>query len=662
MCSPDAHQPLFLGNRGNSLLNIAWTEKVQIVIKLLVILLGSGKVDKVRAKLPEAQFPVFSKKGREINSRNSFSFDYKSLAYWKTLKGVIKVRWSKTLIKEMSGQPKSTYSFYNGITQVSTKGRNSYVVGGPVLAARNFLGYGMTKVIRRWSGPAFLQSIYLSTSTGSTNNVLSRLDSLYERAKLTDNKIDRKLYKDFMLNRDMYYIAYKKLKSKPGMFNPSEHGDLPSYVLDDIIERLQIGDFKFTPVNKVKLFKGKSCNLGNTNDKLVQEVIRLVLESIYEPIFKDTSHGFRPNRGCHTAIKAIYTKFTGCTWWVRGCNNICSNSIDQDKLIELLEKKIDDQRFLELIRKYINAGHLYSNWYKRDIIGTFSDMIVNPIFVNIFLHELDVYMEGLKNEYNRPKLITCSLTEESELKSNKSDKELKIRKFKNNIKYLKTDENKTVKDYNRKLMYIRHMDDWVIAVNGSYKETVEIFNKVKLFCKGIGLKVSNDKIKITNSYKENILFLGTYIKHSMFYSLPQGKSNVNGLLLQAPLDIIKGMLTKNGFLKYSKPQVKVSWVPLTAHQIVQKGNSVWKGYLNYYRYVHNKGDLTTKVYRVVKDVVLITLARKFKLRTKSQVIKRFGKDITIYNQDKRNKDKKPIIVAQFIKPYYRANIWNSKSK
>lgn len=662
MCSPDAHQPLFLGNRGNSLLNIAWTEKVQIVIKLLVILLGSGKVDKVRAKLPEAQFPVFSKKGREINSRNSFSFDYKSLAYWKTLKGVIKVRWSKTLIKEMSGQPKSTYSFYNGITQVSTKGRNSYVVGGPVLAARNFLGYGMTKVIRRWSGPAFLQSIYLSTSTGSTNNVLSRLDSLYERAKLTDNKIDRKLYKDFMLNRDMYYIAYKKLKSKPGMFNPSEHGDLPSYVLDDIIERLQIGDFKFTPVNKVKLFKGKSCNLGNTNDKLVQEVIRLVLESIYEPIFKDTSHGFRPNRGCHTAIKAIYTKFTGCTWWVRGCNNICSNSIDQDKLIELLEKKIDDQRFLELIRKYINAGHLYSNWYKRDIIGTFSDMIVNPIFVNIFLHELDVYMEGLKNEYNRPKLITCSLTEESELKSNKSDKELKIRKFKNNIKYLKTDENKTVKDYNRKLMYIRHMDDWVIAVNGSYKETVEIFNKVKLFCKGIGLKVSNDKIKITNSYKENILFLGTYIKHSMFYSLPQGKSNVNGLLLQAPLDIIKGMLTKNGFLKYSKPQVKVSWVPLTAHQIVQKGNSVWKGYLNYYRYVHNKGDLTTKVYRVVKDVVLITLARKFKLRTKSQVIKRFGKDITIYNQDKRNKDKKPIIVAQFIKPYYRANILRSKRK
>ena len=143
--------------------------------------------------------------------------------------------------------------------------------------------------------------------------MLSRLDSLYERAKLTDNKIDRKLYKDFMLNRDMYYIAHKKLKSKPGMFNPSEHGDLPSYVLDDIIERLQIGDFKFTPVNKVKLSKGKSCNLGNTNDKLVQEVIRLVLESIYEPIFKDTSHGFRPNRGCHTAIKAIYTKFTGCT-------------------------------------------------------------------------------------------------------------------------------------------------------------------------------------------------------------------------------------------------------------------------------------------------------------------------------------------------------------
>lgn len=211
------------------------------------------------------------------------------------------------------------------------------------------------------------------------------------------------------------------------------------------------------------------------------------------------------------------------------------------------------------------------------------------------------------------------------------------------------------------------MDDWVIAVNGSYKETVEISNKVRLFCNGLGLKVSEDKIKITNSYKENILFLGTYIKHSIFYSLPKRKGNysecnVNGLLLQAPLDRIRGMLTKNGFLKYSKPQVRVTWVPLTAQQIVQRGNSVWKGYLNYYSLVHNKGDLTTKIYRIIKDVVLITLARKFKLRTKSQVIKRFGKDITIYNQDKRNKDNKPIIVAQFIKPDYRVNVWNSKRK
>lgn len=211
------------------------------------------------------------------------------------------------------------------------------------------------------------------------------------------------------------------------------------------------------------------------------------------------------------------------------------------------------------------------------------------------------------------------------------------------------------------------MDDWVIAVNGSYKETVEISNKVRLFCNGLGLKVSEDKIKITNSYKENILFLGTYIKHSIFYTLPRRKGNysecnVKGLLLQAPLDRIRGMLTKNGFLKYSKPQVRVTWVPLTAQQIVQRGNSVWKGYLNYYSLVHNKGDLTTKIYRIIKDVVLITLARKFKLRTKSQVIKRFGKDITVYNQDKRNKENKPIIVAQFIKPDYRVNVLNSKRK
>jgi hypothetical protein len=116
-------------------------------------------------------------------------------------------------------------------------------------------------------------------------------------------------------------------------------------------------------------------------------------------------------------------------------------------------------------------------------------------------------------------------------------------------------------------------------VAGSYKETVEIVNKVKLFCQGLGLKVSGDKTTIINSYKENILFLGTYIKHSMLYSLFQRKGkylqyNKRGLLLQAPLDIIRSKLTKDGFFKDSKPQLKVTWVPLTAQQIVHKGNSV----------------------------------------------------------------------------------------
>ena len=676
MCSPNAHQLLFLGNRGNFLLNIAWTEKVQIVIKLLVTLLGSGKVDMVRAILPEAQFPVFSKKGRENNSRNGFSFDYKGLACWKTLKGVIKVRWSKTSIKEMSGQPKSTYSFYNGITQVSTKGSNSYVVGGPVLAARNFSGYGMMKIIRRRSGPAFLQSMFLSTGTGSTTNVLSRLDSLHQRAKLVDSKLDRKLYKDFMLNRDMYYIAYQRLKSCPGFIipriNPTTHGGLMSEVLDDIIERLQVGNFKFTPGRKAQISNDKSCYLGKPSDILVQEVMRMVLETIYEPVFKDTSHGFRPNRGCHTALRTIFTKFTGCTWWFKDYNKVCFDSIPHDKLIELLEKKIEDQRFLELIRKVLNAGYLYSNRHETDIIGIPKGSIISPILANIFLHELDVFVEGLNNEYNSTKLISHPLTPESEIikyleakSKNFEDKELKNRELKNNIKYLKTVENKVVGSHFRKLMYIRYADDWVIAVDGSYKETVEILNKVKLFCYGLGLTVSGDKIKIINSYKENILFLGTYIKHSISCSLSRRKGkylqcNKRGLLLQAPLDIIRSKLTKDGFLKDSKPQLKLTWVPLTARQIVQKGNSVWRGYFNYYNFVHNKGDLTARVYWTIKDVVLRTLARKFKLRTKSQVIKRFGKDLTIYNQDKRNNDNKPIIVAQFIKPNYRANVLDFK--
>ena len=173
----------------------------------------------------------------------------------------------------------------------------------------------------RRSGPVYNPFRNLTTGSGRTTNVIERLNSLHNRAKLTDIKIDRKLYRDFLLNKDMYLAAYQRLRSRPGMMTPGIDpitlDGLSPIVIQDIINKLSTGEFQFTPGRRVEIPKanGKTrpLTVGNPRDKLVQEVIRMVLEAIYEPIFKDVSHGFRPKRGCHSGLKLIYTKFVGCT-------------------------------------------------------------------------------------------------------------------------------------------------------------------------------------------------------------------------------------------------------------------------------------------------------------------------------------------------------------
>lgn len=151
-----------------------------------------------------------------------------------------------------------------------------------------------------------------STSTGSTRNVLNKLDDLRNRSQQHPNeKIDRDIYKNFILNKDMYLAAYEKLKSKPGNMtpgiNPTTLDGISMYRIDKLIDKLRDESFKFTMGRRVKILKKgtRPLTVGSPMDKLVQEVMRMVLEAIYEPLFSDESHGFRPNRSTHTALRQV---------------------------------------------------------------------------------------------------------------------------------------------------------------------------------------------------------------------------------------------------------------------------------------------------------------------------------------------------------------------
>lgn len=150
---------------------------------------------------------------------------------------------------------------------------------------------------------------------------MSRLNDLNYRSKEYPNlPIDRDLYKTFILNKDMYLIAYNRLKSKPGIMTPGIYprtlDGLSSEFISSLITELKSESFSFSPGRRIMIDKAsggkRPLTIWDPREKLVQEVMRLVLEAIYEPIFTETSFGFRPKRGCHTALRYVFTKFKGC--------------------------------------------------------------------------------------------------------------------------------------------------------------------------------------------------------------------------------------------------------------------------------------------------------------------------------------------------------------
>lgn len=155
-----------------------------------------------------------------------------------------------------------------------------------------------------------------SSSTVSTDGLgkLQRINELCFSNK--DFVVHDKLYR-LLYDKQLYFIAYNKLKSKPGNMTPgitpTTLDGMSDEVVEEIIERLKDGTFKFLPGRRVHIPKAnggeRPLTIAPPRDKIVQECIRMILEAIYEPTFNECSHGFRPNKSCHTALRTLRQKF-----------------------------------------------------------------------------------------------------------------------------------------------------------------------------------------------------------------------------------------------------------------------------------------------------------------------------------------------------------------
>jgi group II intron reverse transcriptase/maturase len=213
-----------------------------------------------------------------------------------------------------------------------------------------------------------------------------------------------------MFNPDMYLRAYARLYKNDGAMTPGTMGEtvdgMSGEKIASIIEAIRHERWKWPPARRIYIDKPKGgkrpLGIPDWSAKMVQEVIRSILEAYYEPQFAQHSHGFRPKRGCHTALAEIQKVWMGTKWFIEGDIKGCFDNIDHSILMSILRENIRDNRFLRLIEGALTAGYCEEWQYHPSLSGSPQGGIVSPILSNIYMDRLDRYIEEtLIPEYTR---------------------------------------------------------------------------------------------------------------------------------------------------------------------------------------------------------------------------------------------------------------------
>lgn len=478
--------------------------------------------------------------------------------------------------------------------------------------------------------------------------ILERLSIL---SKLNKNKdyINKEVYR-LLYKEDIYILAYEKIRSKQS--NTGLDG-FSKKTIDKIIQQIRDNSYKFSPAERIYIPKpGKDekrpIDIVNIKDKVLLEAIRMILETIFESSFINTSHGFRPNRSCHTALKTIRQQYRGTRWMIEGDIKKFFNSIDHKILIEKLKVRIEDKRFLDLIRKILNAGYLEFKILKTDLIGVPQGNIISPILSNIYLHSLDEYIEKLKISFDKGDKRKLNqeykkLYKSSNYYKSKGNLEKAAELRKQMLKINTTDPNDP--EFKR-LQYVRYADDWLIGIIGSKLETIEIKNQIKEFLKKeLNLELNEEKTFITNSNEKASLFLGVEIKSPRYEESKVSIRNRLGKVFKQrfPNATIKMNLPQNRLInklntgsfcdKLGKSMPKLHWLGYSHGEIITGYNSIIQGIFNYYSFIDNTRTLS-RIYSILRSSAAKLLATKFKLGTQRKVYVKFGKTLKSPNQKK----------------------------
>jgi group II intron reverse transcriptase/maturase len=430
------------------------------------------------------------------------------------------------------------------------------------------------------------------------------------------NELYRQLF-----NPQMYLLAYGRIYSNKGAMTPGvtqETADGMSVEkVRGIIDAMRHERYRFSPVRRTHIPKkdGKSRPLGmpTWSDKLVGEVVRLLLEAYYEPTFSDRSHGYRPGRGCHTALREIANTWTGTTWFVEGDVSDCFGSLDHDVMVRILAEKIHDNRFLRLVRNMLTAGYLEDWRWHATHSGAPQGGVVSPILSNIYLHKLDEYVETVlipqhtqgKARRSNPAYSTAKRrVRQARTRGDRTT----IRELRQQLRRLPAGDPFDP-DY-RRLRYSRYADDHLLGFTGPKAEAETIKDQLARFLRDeLALELNADKTLITHARTRAARYLGYEITVQHGDSkVTDGRRTANGkIALRVPRDAIKAK--RAPYLRHGKPWHRPAMQNLDDYQIVKTYAAEYRGVVQYYLLANDVWRLNTLRW-TAETSMLKTLAAK----------------------------------------------------
>jgi group II intron reverse transcriptase/maturase len=481
------------------------------------------------------------------------------------------------------------------------------------------------------------------------------LNSLSEHSLNPDYKFER-LYR-ILFNEEMYAVAYQKIYPNEGNMTCGTDGkNMDGMSIERIkalIETLKDESYQPHPSGRTYIPKknGKLRPLGipAVDDKLVQEAVKMILGAIYEGQFETSSHGFRPHRSCHTALDYVKKAFSGAKWFIEGDIKGFFDNINHDVMINILKERIADERFLRLIRKFLNAGYIEDWNFHRTYSGTPQGGIISPVMANIYLDKFDKYVKGYISTFDKGKLKERNPeSKKIEKRKHRLVKKLKAEKDVEKRKALlktvrETDRqrmaipsNNEMDENYRRLKYVRYADDWLVGVIGSKEDCKRIREDFKNYLNTeLKLELSDEKTLITNSRKR-AKFLGYEVRVRRSMQTKRNKSgfprrSFNGRVnLFVPHEAMKKKLVEYKAMKSITKRGKEVWMSVRRSDlcnlddvgILSRYNSEIRGFYNFYSLANNCS-IIHSFYNIMEYSMYKTLATKHKSSVR-KIIRKFS--------------------------------------